>query len=233
MMGAESLTGGDFWTSSKFISWAGPVWSERESPLSMMSVSVTVAGLTASGAPPDGTTTSAAAWLLRGCCGGFTTPFPVAAVAGLAALSGVGEASSILLVSLPSAGSLSSLPMDPSVRESSSRSRASCPPSSSPSSSTLRRWPMNFLRRVDGAVAAAAIMCIVRSGRRRLWRLGGREGGREVLLRPGGTGEEGEEEAAVPPVQRCHTVACVGRAKLLSSGRYFPQMVSGREGEKR
>lgn len=58
----------------------------------------------------------------------------------------VGEASSTLLVSLSSPWSCSSLMTEPSVTESSSSwSRVSGPPSSSPSSSTRRRWPSVLL----------------------------------------------------------------------------------------
>lgn len=73
---------------------------------------------------------------------GTAVPFPA-----FLAFGEVGEASSILLVSLSSPSPWSSVPREPSVRESSSRSRASGPPSSSPSSSTRRRWPIIFLRR--------------------------------------------------------------------------------------
>lgn len=75
----------------------------------------------------------------------------------------MGDASSTLLVSLSSAWLFSSLMTDPSVIESSSRaSRVSGPPSSSPSSSTRRRWPRALLLLRLGL---AAILCVGIGGR--------------------------------------------------------------------
>lgn len=85
----------------------------------------------------------------------------------------VGEASSMLLVSL-SAASWSSVATVPSVKESSSTSCLAGRLSSSPSSSMRRRWPSKFLRRGAGAMAAKSLQQLEESRRERRRRSRGR-----------------------------------------------------------
>lgn len=148
--GAEGYLGGDKTISSKCISCAGSGLSAMDKPCSITSVSET------------GLLLAALALELRGCRGaGFGAPF-----ADFLAFGEVGEASSMLLVSLSWPASSSSVRREPSLSDSSSPSRASVRPSSSPSSSTRRRWPI-LLRR-----GAAAMMTGLRG------RLDGRRMGR-------------------------------------------------------
>lgn len=109
--GADGDLGGETTTSSKCISCGGAVLSERERPCSIKSVS------------EPGFALPFAVPVLSGPVDfAFEVPalLPAAPFAGLLTLAEVGDASSMLLVSLSSAASSSE--MEPSVKESSSRS---------------------------------------------------------------------------------------------------------------